>query len=67
MARKKKTLNFAPDSEQEAELPVEEAQSVFTVAVENHTHAGVEYHSGDPITLESEATIKKLKDKGIIH
>lgn len=45
---------------------VESPTGVYSVIVDSHTHAGVEYHSGDSIIVEHTATVKKLKDRGII-
>jgi hypothetical protein len=38
----------------------------YTVVVESHTHAGVPYKSGDPISFDNPASARKLKARGII-
>ncbi len=70
------TSNFEEDSKFEDDvseedvvedsIEVESATGVYSVIVDSHTHAGVEYHSGDSIIVEHPATVKKLKDRGII-
>lgn len=65
MARRKK-LSTNKDSANSEGVTEESSSNTFTVAVASHTHAGVLYHSGDPIVLDNPATVEKLKAKGII-
>ena len=47
--------------------PVSAPTEGQTFTVNSHlTHAGTEYQAGDPITLEAEHTIAKLKGRGVI-
>ena len=68
MVRKRKLrLNDSVGSDEVGEVLSEEPeQTTFTVQVEAHTHAGVLYHSGDPIVLNNPASVRKLRAKGII-
>lgn len=64
MARKKRATR--KDSDVGEGVADSTSSSTFTVVVPNHTHAGVDYHSGDPIVLDNPATVEKLKARGII-
>jgi len=72
MARKKKLkVTDSNRSEGDGEdSPVEDAvksePETFTVVVAAHTHAGVSYKSGDPISFDNPASARKLKKRGII-
>ena len=48
------------------ESPAESEQQTYTIAVANHIQAGVAYKSGDPFSSDNPATIRKLKNRGII-
>jgi len=48
------------------ESSVESEQRTYTIVVASHTHAGVAYKSGDPFSSDNPATIRKLKNRGII-
>ena len=48
------------------ESPVESEQRTYTIAVASHTHEGVAYKSGDLFSSDNPATIRKLKNRGII-
>ena len=64
MARKRRTSR--KDSDTGESVAETSSSSTFTVVVPNHTHAGVDYVSGDPIVLDNPATVEKLKARGII-
>lgn len=65
MARRRKTLK--KDSAVSEEATEGQASSdSFTVVVPTFILAGVKYHSGDPIVIESPHTVEKLKARGII-
>jgi predicted GNAT family acetyltransferase len=64
MARKKRaSLRNSGKSEAVTE---DSSSNVYTIVVDSHEHAGVKYHSGDPIILDNPATVDKLRKRGII-
>ncbi len=53
--------------EEPPESPVEEISDSRTFHVNSHlTHAGQEFETGDPITLDNPTTVRKLKERGVI-
>lgn len=61
------SVSVAEEVEVEAPVEAEPANSNgYTIAVERHTHAGVDYVSGDPIVIDNPLVADKLKAKGII-
>lgn len=68
MARKRR-LKVTDSNEGEGTTdysPREDSEKTYTVAVANHTHAGVSYKFGDPFSSDFAPTIEKLKRRGII-
>ncbi len=68
MARKRKLRVTDSDGGEGSseDSPVETEQKTYTIIVASHTHAGVVYKSGDPISFENPASARKLKKRGII-